>query len=96
MLAVCILIVVLLCTYQAIQKAQYQNKGQILIDTIEQYYISNSMLPQNMGEIGMADDEGMGPFYLRESDSTYVVYFCLGFDEYYIYESTTKQWRYSP
>ena len=29
---------------------------------------------------------------IRMNDSTYTVYFCLGFDEYYIYDSEQKEW----
>ena len=65
---------------------QFQNTGEKLINEIECYQQAYGVLPEEMQVLEWGYDSGVGPFYEKKNDSTYTVYFCLGFDEYYIYE----------
>ena len=71
---------------------QFQNTGQKLIDKIEYYQQTYGVLPEEILVLEWAYGSGIGPFYEKKNDSTYTVYFCLGFDEYYIYNSAQKEW----
>ena len=66
---------------------QFQNTGEKLINEIECYQQAYGVLPEEMQVLEWGYDSGVGPFYEKKNDSTYTVYFCLGFDEYYIYDS---------
>ena len=71
---------------------QLQNTGQKLIDKIEYYQQTYGVLPEEILVLEWGYGSGIGPFYEKKNDSTYTVYFCLGFDEYYIYNSAQKEW----
>lgn len=71
---------------------QFQNTGEKLINEIECYQHAYGVLPEEMQVLEWGYDSGVGPFYEKKNDSTYTVYFCLGFDEYYIYDSEQKEW----
>ena len=73
-----------------------REKGQVLIDLVEKYQVETGQLPNDWRDINFGDESGIGPFYEKTSDNTYRVYFCIGFDEYYIYQSRTKKWRLFP
>lgn len=36
-----------------------------------------------------------GPYYEKVNETTYKVYFCVGFDKYKIYDSRIKSWNYT-
>ena len=78
-----------------ITRIRYNENGRILIDIVEQYRSMNGHLPYNMHDIEWVEDEGMGPFYERKNDSVFIIYYCLDFDEYYMYISTQQKWCYS-
>lgn len=71
-------------------------KCYVLIDLVEKYQVETGQLPNDWRDINFGDESGTGPFYEKTSDNTYRVYFCIGFDEYYIYLSRTKKWRLFP
>ena len=77
-------------------RLDYEKQGQALISLIEQYYLSYGKWPQDVRDVNWEEEMGIGPFYRLENDSTYIVYFCLGFDEYYQYDSSLKSWSYFP
>lgn len=76
------------------------NRGNELIQGIEQYYKSNEILPNNgdwksLKSIGFTEDEMETSFpeYQKINDSTYQVIFVLGFDPpYLMWVSNEKMW----
>ena len=50
---------------------------------------------ENKSELGMGEDSGFGPFYVKNDSNTYIVFFGLGFDENYVYNSETKEWSHT-
>ena len=68
---------------------QMQQNAETMIRTIDSIKNETGFYPDNL--IYLESDSGVGPFYEKKNDSTYTVYFCLGFDEYYIYDSEDIQ-----
>ena len=67
---------------------QMQQNAETMIRTIDSIKNETGFYPDNL--IYLESDSGVGPFYEKKNDSTYTVYFCLGFDEYYIYDSESN------
>ena len=65
-----------------------------MITAIENYRTTHNRLPQDQAELGIGDEQGIGPFYVKIDSNKYMVYFGLGFDENYTYYSETKEWSY--
>lgn len=77
-----ILIFIFFCieSFQKIEDSQYKKDGQ--------YY------PDSINDININDNMGNGPYYKKINNSEYVVFFCIGFDKYYVYSSRKKEWNY--
>ncbi len=71
-----------------------ERDGDVLIHKVEQFSVNHKRLPE-MSEI-LETESGIGPFYKKISSQKYIIYFVLGFDEYYTYNSETKIWDYQP
>ncbi len=71
-----------------------QHDGNVLVHNIEQFSVQHNRLPES-NEM-LETESSIGPFYKKISNQTYIVYFTLGFDEYYTYKSETKIWDYQP
>ena len=71
----------------------YEEKGQNLIDKVECYKKTHNRLPQNVGEMGMTETEGVGPYYFKDDSIHYRIIFSLGFDTSYTYSSDTQKWE---
>lgn len=77
-----------------VEYTQYKEHGKVLIDKIEIYLLENKRLPNSITEIGFNENMEMGPYYCKIDCNEYSVYYCIGFDEYYVYNSLTKEWKY--
>ncbi len=73
-----------------------ERDGNVLIHNIEQFSVQHNRLPESDEILESETESGRGPFYKKISNQTYIVYFTLGFDEYYTYKSETKIWDYQP
>lgn len=85
--------IVLSSIYDKYEKQKY---GKLVIQYIEQFYIKNKRLPES---IEISPIEGClktGPFYVKTTDSTYIIYYSEGFDEDYRYDSQKNTWYYYP
>lgn len=71
----------------------YEEKGQNLIDKVECYKKTHNRLPQNVGEMGMTETEGVGPYYFKDDSTHYRIIFSFGFDTSYTYSSDTQKWE---
>ncbi len=97
---VLIIIIVLIFLWSCIvcirnvEYTQYKEHGKVLIDKIEIYLLENKRLPNSITEIGFNENMEMGPYYYKIDCNEYSVYYCIGFDEYYVYNSLTKEWKY--
>lgn len=69
---------------------QMQQNAETMIRTIDSIKNETGFYPDNLTYL--ESDSGIGPFYEKKNDSTYIVFFCIGFDEYYMYNSAQKEW----
>lgn len=77
-----------------ISEKRYQREGFAVIQLVDSIYKETGNLPQLLSEF--ESESGFGPFYERTTDSTFTISFCLGFDDYYMYDSQKHEWYYSP
>ncbi len=71
----------------------YKKKGSEVIEKVENYQKNYERLLSNLGDIGIAESMSDGPYYEIIDSSRYIVYFTIGFDYNYIYDSKDKYWR---
>ena len=74
----------------------YKGKGIALITEIEEFRNQNGRLPNNLDELNLSSEMGEGPYYEKLNSKVYSVYFNIGFDTKYIYQSDQKSWRKGP
>ena len=68
-------------------------EGNRLIGLVEEYRDSNGRLPENLGEIGVAESLE-GPLYYQKLDSVnYLMWFGTDLGESITYSSVTKEWN---
>ena len=81
---------VCLMFYTKVQENIYIKKmkqdAQKYINILNEYYDNNGSMPSTYH----TDDESI--VYIKESDSSFIIYFILGFDETITYHSNTKRW----
>ena len=69
-------------------------QGNALIEKIEAFQHENSMLPQTLKDIGVRRLDETGPlYYLRKSDTNYIVWFGNELGESTIWDSDVGEWR---
>ena len=88
------LFLLLVCLAHLFLKKRYQREGFAVIQLVDSIYKETGNLPQFLSEF--ESESGFGPFYERTTDSTFTISFCLGFDDYYMYDSQKHEWYYSP
>ena len=89
-----VLIIILLLIYE--ENQTYENKGESLINKIENFRIKNKRLPNTVLELGEKEPMDQGPYYEKKDSVNYIIYFSIGFDEAKIYYSETKKWVNKP
>lgn len=65
---------------------EMKQRAQKHINILHDYYNTNGFMPSDY----CADDETI--IYIKESDTSFAVFFLLGFDESMTYHSNTKSW----
>lgn len=73
----------------------YTQKGYDLIEKIEDYKQKHGIYPDSFSDMGIEESMGEGPYY-EKRDEGYIVYFSIGFDNSFIYDSNTKKWEDKP
>ena len=96
---ICILSLVLMaaggCLVALLTKERkMQHDGRLLKNFIDEFYKKENRLPQCFEIREYENEHGVGPFYEKTTDSTYSIYFSLGFDNYYIYDSQKDEWYF--
>lgn len=89
------LIIICLIRYKQYKEClELKDTGSKLIQKIELYCESYHKLPNSLSDINEIESMGIGPHYNKIDKNNFEVYFCLGFDEYFIYSSKSKEWHY--
>lgn len=81
---VCTMLYTRVCEWFYIK--EMEQRAQKYINSLHNYYNENGFMPSDYH----IDDESI--VYLKESDSSFAVYFLLGFDETVTYHSNKKRW----
>ncbi len=63
-----------------------------LIEKIENYKMKFGRYPENLDVFHIKENEDSPAFYTKTSDSTYIVWYSLGFESK-VYDSMTKKWN---
>lgn len=90
------LVFILIFILRFSEKGTYKSKGMKIVRDIENFRKTNGRLPISFKEISLSNEMGEGPYYKKESDSTYIVYFNIGFDNSLIFKSSSKKWEEKP
>ena len=72
-------LIILLLIYK--ENQAYENKGEYLINKIENFRIKNKRLPNTVLELGEKEPMNQGPYYEKKDSVNYIIYFTIGFDE---------------
>ncbi len=63
-----------------------------IIIKVEEFRKETGQIPDNIAEIGLVESEDSKAYYLKISDSTYSVWYAIGFESK-VYDSQTKEWK---
>ncbi|MCT8341269.1 hypothetical protein MG296_14500 [Flavobacteriaceae bacterium TK19130] len=66
--------------------------AESIIQKVEKFKSENQRLPENVSEIELKETTESEAFYSKTSDSTYTVWYAIGFDSN-VYTSETKEWN---
>ena len=75
------------------EENDYIKKGEEVINKIEMYRIKTNMLPEDLNELNYIENMQEGPHYMKIDSANYQVYYCIGFDDYFVYDSKEKVWK---
>ncbi len=81
---------------RCLEENEYKENGQQLINAVETFRSTNGVLPSSSEEIDFEFQMGKGPYYKKIDSMKYIVYFSIGFDNSYVYNSWTKTWKDMP
>lgn len=79
-----------------IENNEYKDKAEHTISMIETYLSINGYLPDSIQVLGIQESIGKGPYYQKSDSSQYIIYYNIGFDSKYVYNSKSKEWLILP
>ena len=65
----------------------------MIIEKVENYKQQKGILPENLTEIGIKDNQDRLSFYIKKSKDEYEVWYGLELGTSKVYNSKTKKWR---
>jgi len=99
-LAFVLIALVLFFCLRYIQERNYVKKGKIVIEAVESYKDQYGVLPNTIDDLTIDStfklEMGIGPYYEKIGESEYIVYYSIGFDDYFVYHSTMEEWKWEP
>ena len=87
-----IIIITTIMVMSYMENEKYERVGGELINKIELYRNTHHKLPDNLEETNYVEVMDIGPYYEKIDEHSYRVYFCLGFDNYKMYDSRNRSW----
>jgi glycogen debranching enzyme len=94
LLAVFIVMILTFFYFSYSEKKEYKRKGNELITKVERFREAHGKLPESVDDIYLTKEMGEGPYYQKIDDTTYTVYFNIGFDNTFTYQSAKGEWEY--
>lgn len=64
-----------------------------MIKEIYEFKAINYRLPNTISELKAKIEMGQGPYYEKLNDTTFIVFFNIGFDDKIIFNSNEKKWK---
>lgn len=95
-IVVCAVLVAVVFWLRNEERQDYEERGEYLIENVEQYRIRYGRLPESITALDEEPEMGQGPYYEKLDSATYAVYFCIGFDNTLTYHSNTQEWIDGP
>jgi len=93
-LIIIIIIIVSVFTFLKRQElSNYKEKGNKLVEMIYEFKKINFRLPNSVSEVKTDIEMGEGPYYEKINDTTFIVFFNIGFDDKIIFNSNSKRWK---
>ena len=71
----------------------YKERGNELIRQIHEFERVNHKLPNSISDFKVNTEMGEGPYYAKLNDTTFIVYFNIGFDDKIIFNSNKSEWK---
>ena len=71
----------------------YVEKGNKTVKKVYQYKKNHKKLPNIISDFSSEIEMGQGPYYEKLNDTLFNVYFNIGFDDKFIFNSYTKEWK---
>lgn len=90
------LLVIIYYVGVGIEESRYRKNASSLIEAIEQFRSAEGRLPDCVAEMGIEETDGWGPYYEKKDSCFYEVYYCIGFDDYYVFSSKDSLWKWKP
>lgn len=90
---ICFALFLLLVFLKKREKDNYIKKGDKIISMVLNHQKVYKELPNNLSDIFHSEEMGEGPYYEKLNDSTFIVYFNIGFDDKFTYNSKYNKWE---
>ena len=71
----------------------YKTVGNKIIEKVFLYKKINKELPNSISDFDSNKEMGEGPYYEKIDDTTFIVYFNIGFDDKIFYNSNDGEWK---
>ncbi|NRT14667.1 uncharacterized protein YxeA [Flavobacterium sp. 28A] len=71
----------------------YEQKGNKMVMQIYEFKKNHNKLPNSISDFKADTEMGEGPYYEKLDDSTFIVFFNIGFDDKIIFNSNYKKWE---
>ncbi|SHG47270.1 hypothetical protein SAMN05444396_1196 [Flavobacterium segetis] len=71
----------------------YEEKGNKMVIQIYEFEKIHNKLPNSISDFKADTEMGEGPYYEKLNDSTFIVFFNIGFDDKIIFNSNNNKWE---
>lgn len=85
------LVIIFLC-FACSSNAKLQ-KGNDVVEKVEDYKSKKGRLPNSLNEIGINETESGSIYYRKESETKFILWFGKDLGESMTYNSDTKNWK---
>jgi hypothetical protein len=93
LISVLIIVVLSISLLQYNEKLRYYKKAKNIIQKIDEFKKENNYLPTSYLQIDIKEPDGEGPYFESINDTTYMVYYNIGFDNHLIFYSDIRKWE---
>lgn len=93
LMIICVVIFSIFFFLRHKEQNNYIKKGNIIVNKVYQYKKEFKKLPNTISELTNILEMGEGPYYEKLNDSTFIVFYNIGFDDKFIYNSNKKEWQ---